>query len=91
MVTGIEETKGINLLIKVYPDPTTDYLKLSVNEFDFSNLSYQLYDIHGRLLQNEKITDNQTSIVVNNLVSATYFVKVIQNNREIKTFKIIKN
>ncbi|MBN2669392.1 MAG: T9SS type A sorting domain-containing protein [Bacteroidales bacterium] len=91
VVTEIEEAKGINLSVTAYPNPTTDYLTLEVNEFEISNLSYQLYDISGKLLQSEKIKGNQTSIVMNNLVPATYFVKVIQRNRDVKTFKIIKN
>ena len=91
VVTGIEEAKGINLSVSAYPNPTTDYLTLSIGEFDISNLSYQLYDMNGKLLQNEKITGNQTSIVMSNLVPANYFVKVIQGNKEVKTFKIIKN
>ena len=91
VVMAIEEAKGINLLVSAFPNPTTDYLTLSIDEFDVSNLTYQLYDMQGKLLQNEKITGNQTSIVMSNLVPATYFVKVIQNNSEIKTFKIIKN
>lgn len=90
VVTAIEEAKGINLSVSAYPNPTTDYLILSINEFDNSNLSYQLYDMHGKLLQNEKITGNQTSIVMSNLVPATYFVKVTKTNKEIKTFKIIR-
>jgi len=28
---------------------------------------------------------------MSNLVPATYFVKVIQENKEVKTFKVIKN
>jgi len=91
VVTGIEEAKGINLSVTAYPNPTTDYLTLSIGEFDISNLSYQLYDMNGKLLQSEKITGNQISIVVSNLVPANYFVKVIQGNKEVKTFKIIKN
>ena len=91
VVTAIEEAKGINLSVSAYPNPTTDYLTLEVNEFELSNLNFQLYDISGKLLQNEKITGNQTSIVMSNLVPATYFVKVIQGNKEVKTFKIIKN
>ncbi|MGI6479933.1 MAG: T9SS type A sorting domain-containing protein [Salinivirgaceae bacterium] len=47
--------------------------------------------MNGKLLLNEKITGNQTSIVMSNLVPATYFVKVIQGSKEVKTFKIIKN
>ena len=91
VVTGIEEAKGINLSVTAYPNPTTDYLTLSIADFDASKLSYQLYDMNGKLLQNEKITGNQTNIVMSNLVPATYFVKVIQGNKEFKTFKIIKN
>jgi len=90
VVTAIEETKGINLSVSAYPNPTTDYLTLEVKDFELSNLNFQLYDMQGKLLQNEKITSNQTSIVMSNLVSATYFVKVVQGNKEVKTFKIIK-
>jgi len=91
VVLAIEEAQGINLSVSAYPNPTTDYLTLEVNEFELSNLNFQLYDISGKLLQNEKITGNQTSIVMSNLVPATYFVKIIQSNKELKTFKIIKN
>jgi hypothetical protein len=91
VVTAIEEAKGINLTVSAYPNPTTDYLTLEVKEFELSNLHFQLYDMNGKLLQSEKITGNQTSIVMSNLVPTTYFVKVIQGNKEVKTFKIIKN
>lgn len=47
--------------------------------------------MQGKLLQSEKITGKQTSIVMSNLVPATYFVKVTEGNKEVKTFKIIKN
>jgi hypothetical protein len=91
VVTAIEEAKGINLSVSAYPNPTTDYLTLRIDEFDISNLSYHLYDMKGNLLQNKIITGNQTSIVMSNLLPATYFVKVVQGNKELKTFKIIKN
>ena len=91
VVTGIEEAKGINLSVTAYPNPTTDYLTLSIAEFEISNLSYQLYDMNGKLLQNAKITGNQTSIVMSNLFPANYFLRVIHGNKEVKTFKIIKN
>lgn len=91
VITGIEEAKGINLSVSAYPNPTIDKLTLSINNFDISNLSYQLYDMNGKLLLNEKITSNQTSIHMSNLVPANYLVKVNKTNNTIKTFKIIKN
>jgi len=90
VVTAIEEAKGINLSVLAYPNPTTDYLTLEVKEYELSNLHFQLYDMSGKLLQSEKITGNQTSIVMSYLVPANYIVKVIQGNKEVKTFKIIK-
>jgi hypothetical protein len=46
--------------------------------------------MNGKLLQHEKVTGNQTSIVTGNLAPATYFVKVIRGSKEVKTFKVIK-
>jgi hypothetical protein len=91
VVTGLEEAKGINLLVTAYPNPTTDFLTLRIDEFELSNLHFQLYDMNGKLLENKKVTGNETSIVMSKLVPATYFVKVTEGNKEVKTFKIIKN
>lgn len=96
VVTGLEEVLGINLSVSAFPNPTNDYLTLTIDNSDKTNhnlsqLAYQLYDMNGELLQSEKITGNQISIVMSNLVPATYFVKAVQANKEIKTFKIIKN
>jgi len=90
VVTGIKKFKELNLFVSVYPNPATDYLTLDVKEFEFTNISFQLYDINGKLLQSEKIMGKQTSIVMSNLAPATYFVKVISGNQSIKEFKIIK-
>ncbi len=91
VVTGLEAAKGINLMVSAYPNPTTDYLTLEVNAFELSTLNFQLYDMQGRLLQSDKITGTQTSISMGGLVPATYFVKVTEGKKEVKTFKIIKN
>ena len=89
VVTGIEQT-AINLAISAYPNPTTDFLLLKVESEKLKDLSYQLYDLNGRLLESKKVTGNETSIAMSNLVPATYFVKVTEGNKEVKTFKIIK-
>ena len=86
-----EGVAGINLLVQAYPNPTTDYLTIDILDFEISNLTYQLYDIQGKLIQNEQIISSQTNVVMRNLVPATYIIKVIQKNKELKSFKIIKN
>jgi hypothetical protein len=87
---GIEET-GKQILLTVFPDPVKDFLTLKVENLDNENFFYQLYNITGKRLANKKLGGNETSIDMSNLIPATYFLKVIDNNKEVKTFKIIKN
>lgn len=91
VVTEIEAVKGIRLSVSAYPNPSTDYLTLSVDEFDVSNLSYHLYDLQGKLLQSGDMAGRQTSIAMRDLAPAHYFLRVLQGEKEIKIFKIIKN
>jgi len=90
-VTGLEEAKGIRLTVLAYPNPTTNFLTLKVENYDNTNLSYQILDMNGKLLERKKLKGDGTRLVMRNLVPATYFVKVIQGNKEVKIFKIIKN
>ena len=91
VVTSLEEANGINLVFSAYPNPTMDYVKLKAENYSTENLTYQLFDISGKLLFSQKIGSTETSISMENFPSATYFLKVIENNKELKTFKIIKN
>jgi Secretion system C-terminal sorting domain len=89
VVTTIEEAKGISLCM-AYPNPTTDYVVLKIDGDIKTEYIASLFDINGKLLESRKIKGNETIIVMDNLVSAVYFLKVINNNKEVKTFKIIK-
>ena len=92
VVTGIEEAKDIFLNVSAYPNPTTDYLELKVENLQLSELSYKLYDISGKVYQNKEIGNSITKIEMQNLPQGIYFIKVIDTkNKEVKTFKIIKN
>jgi Secretion system C-terminal sorting domain len=90
VVTGIEEAKGITLKCSVFPNPSTDLLTLKVDNYEKENLLYQLYDNNGRLLENKTIESNETSIVMSNFAPSIYFLKVTDNNKKLKIFKIIK-
>ena len=90
VVTGIEQATGIDLNLSVYPNPATDFLILKIGNFDLLNLHYYLYDNNGTLLENKMITEDQTTIAMNRFSPAIYYLRVVQNNQEIKVFKIIK-
>lgn len=84
------ENFNINLQLAVYPNPTTNWLQLEVKNTDFTNLSYQLFDLNGRMIYNQKITAETSTISMEQLPAAFFLLKVVNNNKEVKTFKIIK-
>lgn len=88
---GIDDNLGISLSLSVYPNPTTDFLNLKVENEDYKNLSYQLYDINGRQLLNEKMIDNNTNIKMSHLQKDIYYLIIMDNHKLVKVFKIIKN
>ena len=90
ITSGIQE-QSISLNLSAYPNPASDFLVLNVKENNFAKLSFQLLDSRGRILESGPVRENSTTISLDELASATYFLKVTQNNKEIKTFKIIKN
>jgi hypothetical protein len=87
---GINET-SINLEVNVYPNPTTNYLSLKVESEKLETLTYQLIELQGKVLESKKITTTTSTIEMEELPKAIYFLKVTKDNQLIKTFKVIKN
>ena len=81
----------INLVMQTFPNPTKDYLVLNVHALDLSNMIFQLYDVNGRLIETRTMFSPIETICMMNLPSSVYVLKVINNNKEVKSFKIIKN
>lgn len=91
VVTSIAQAININLELSAYPNPITDCLTIAVKNYETTNLYYRLYDVNGKLLQTVKAEGNKTEIITRHLIPSIYFVKVIDKEKEIKLFKIIKN
>jgi hypothetical protein len=90
MITEIKEAKDIELFISAFPNPTFDNVTLKIDNYTFEKLICNLTDINGKQLISLKIINKETSVKLTNLKPSTYFMKILDNNKEIKVFKIIK-
>lgn len=90
VVSGISEADEINLEVLVYPNPATDFVILKIDDVAEDQYMAFMYNINGRLIKNIEITDSETQIVMHDLISSIYFIKVIKDEKEVKVFKIIK-
>ena len=91
VVTGIPEAMGIELVVSAFPNPVTDFLILRVDRYDPKDLSYQLFDINGRMVMIGRIIGEETIIDMTGQTRALYLLKVTDNNEIIKVFRIIKH
>jgi hypothetical protein len=96
VVTGLKNDIGIRLVCKAYPNPTADFLILQIEGDVQSHYTAFLYNMLGVILKSIKIEVTETTIDMSNLVTATYYLKIVNitnpsSTEEIKTFKIIKN
>jgi len=88
---GINETE-LNSSLSLFPNPIVDNLTLQISDFNKEKLSYLLFDTEGKLLTNGQVIAKQTQINTASLPPATYFIKVLnQENKQVESFKIIKN
>jgi hypothetical protein len=83
-VLGIPETKNNeNNSIIVYPNPTSDYINISLNK-NLESSYIEVYDSYGRLIYISK----ESKINLSSFKNGVYFIRVpaVSNN----TFKVIK-
>lgn len=88
---SVDRIPSIRLSMKAFPNPTTSTVNLSIGEVETEGLKLQLFDATGKFLLDRIITDKVTTVPMQNLVPATYYLNVTQDNQIVKTFTIIKN
>ena len=85
---GIEEAHDIGLKVAVaYPNPGKDMLNIRTG---LQNARVEVYDMSGRMIYKQEITDNITSINTERWPAGAYIWKVMADGREAESGKWIK-
>ena len=89
VVNGISEFKDFTC--SIYPNPTNDFIQLTVGNTIVENTLYILYDMKGEFLESNNVTKPSILINMGHYPAGTYFLLITNNHREVKAFNIIKN
>src|SRR5699024_2988949 len=92
-ITGVQEMsipKHEELEVSIYPNPIDNGKNLKVNLPQAVAFDYVIYDLNGRLLQEEKNKENQTEISTDKLESGVYLIKINQENQKAVKRLIVK-
>ena len=87
-LVGIEEAHDAGFAVAIaYPNPGKDVLNIRTG---LKDARVEVYDVRGRLMHRQDITENVTSINAEGRPSGTYIWKVIANGKEAESGKWIK-
>lgn len=79
-----------DLAIKVFPNPVSELLQVTLT--NYTDKSYRLFDITGRLVTQKTFKKQQSEINLSPYVSGIYILALYdENNKRINTYRIIKN
>ncbi|MBN2747510.1 MAG: T9SS type A sorting domain-containing protein [Bacteroidales bacterium] len=90
IVTAIDELLVSGLEIKVYPNPTAEFVNIHLSNIEEEPV-YSLFDFSGKLLESKAISNTETRVNLNEYASGTYVLRLNQNfGQPLQTFKIMK-
>ena len=85
---GIEEAHENGLKVAVaYPNPGKDVLNIRTG---LKDARVEVYDVNGRMVYRQEITENVTAINATNWSGGTYVWKVVADGKEVENGKWIK-
>jgi Secretion system C-terminal sorting domain len=85
-VFNIDNTNTIH----AWPNPVITNLFIKIDGKPFTDISYQVLDLNGQLIENNRIVSSNTIINMQKYPSGIYIVNVIYSNKKSVKFKIIK-
>jgi len=93
---GVEDFAPI-YEVTIFPNPTQDVL--NIKTIIFENVTYTLYDAHGKIVMQDTLSAKQTPIQVSQLAPGAYSLELISEEgnegplslSKRKTFKLVKS
>ncbi len=90
VVSAIKELPGLDFEITASPNPASEIVKLKICKESIAGMQYTLYDMNGNLLLKNRLEGAETEIPFNDLAPAEYILIVSDEDKELKSFKIVK-
>ena len=90
-VTNIVDNTDYECQVNVFPNPFSDYLRISLEKVEQHSYTYKLTDMHGTVIKQGKLGDNVYEIRTGNLPAAIYILNIVTDYSNIKRIKIIKS
>lgn len=86
--TANKASQTNEILPTVYPNPTNGNLMVNSG---CKNCIFEIYDLIGKKVLSQKLSDNETKVDLNSLNNGTYLYKISQDGVILKADKLLLN
>lgn len=76
--------------IQAYPNPTRNFVHLTIIDPQWNNSLLEIYDASGKLVERNRITSDHSKLDFSNYTAGIYYAKFINSEKQIKSIKILK-
>jgi hypothetical protein len=90
VVTAIKTFDDPSFTVSAYPNPTDNILMIQVANTEIKDFQYVLYDMNGKVLEKNLFVSDNTAVNMSDYPSGVYLLKVLHEDKEIKSFEIVK-
>lgn len=87
---SIPENSILTKDVRIYPNPAQEQLTIEFAQPTDADCSYIVYDAHGKEVMNGVFYETKQKIDISKMGIGFYLIK-IQNSKETKTYKFLKN
>lgn len=84
---GLNEVESIKA-IAVYPNPESQYFMITSPQFKIDEL--EVYNALGQLVKTQKLTQTNNNINIEELAPGSYYLRIYNEGKFLKSEKIIK-
>ncbi len=82
---------NINLIANVFPNPTQNFLTLSIQDFTLNSYVFSLIDAAGKLIFTSNVDAPLKAIDLSSFSNGIYVLSVYQGNKLEKQFRVVKH
>lgn len=76
--------------IQLYPNPVQDVLYVDFGKETTGKSSYQLFDSQGKLVKQGNLNQQKNELDMRMFPQSVYIIRIMEDSKNVKIFKIIK-
>ena len=90
-ITAIDEIQSVDLKITLFPNPAKEEFFIKYEGENMEDLKARIHDLKGNVILIKDINSEISNINIADLKAAEYIISIQDNNKILRSYKLVKN